>query len=449
LWTFKELKVKRVTFIFTCLLLAIPCQARTITVDDDAPADFNNIQAAIDDANNGDVVLVKDGTYKGLGNRDIEFKGKAIILRSENGPETCIIDCEALGRGFYLHSGEDENSVLEGFTITNGFSDKGGAISCYRGSVTINNCIITSNSAESDGGGIYLRGSTSKITNCIITNNLSEYSCFTEVGGGGISCDHSSPRIYNCIISRNRACGFSGPAGGGIYCKFGSSPIIAYCILERNSADFGAGIFCFNECKPKISNCTIFGNKSVLGGGGISTLAKDYPEIINCILWGNTALYGPQIEVESGLMSESPCQLMVCYTDVEGGQAGVYVAEGSTLHWGPGNIDIDPCVADANNGDYHLKSQAGRWDASEGGWTKDDVTSPCIDASDPASPIGLEPFPNGGIINMGAYGGTAEASKSYFGEPVCETIVAGDINGDCKVNFKDFALIAFHWLEER
>jgi len=50
---------------------------------------------------------------------------------------------------------------------------------------------------------------------------------------------------------------------------------------------------------------------------------------------------------------------------------------------------------------------------------------------------------------MGAYGGTAEASKSYFGEPVCETIVAGDINGDCKVNLIDFAFMAFHWLEER
>jgi hypothetical protein len=50
---------------------------------------------------------------------------------------------------------------------------------------------------------------------------------------------------------------------------------------------------------------------------------------------------------------------------------------------------------------------------------------------------------------MGAYGGTAEASKSYFGQPVCETIVAGDINGDCKVNFTDFALMALHWLEDR
>jgi hypothetical protein len=100
------------------------------------------------------------------------------------------------------------------------------------------------------------------------------------------------------------------------------------------------------------------------------------------------------------------------------------------------------------NGDYHLKSQAGRWDPNSQTWVKDDVTSPCIDASDPNSPIGYEPFPNGGIINMGAYGGTAEASKSYFGEPVCETIVAGDINGDCKVDFADFAIMVSHWLEK-
>ena len=116
---------------------------------------------------------------------------------------------------------------------------------------------------------------------------------------------------------------------------------------------------------------------------------------------------------------------------------------------GTGNINADPCFADVNSGDYHLKSQAGRWDANEGHWTIDDVTSPCIDAGDPASPIGLEPFPNGGIINMGAYGGTQQASKSYFGEPPCETIVAGDINGDCKIDTTDLWLMTSHWLEEK
>jgi hypothetical protein len=49
---------------------------------------------------------------------------------------------------------------------------------------------------------------------------------------------------------------------------------------------------------------------------------------------------------------------------------------------------------------------------------------------------------------MGAYGGTAEAGKSYFGKPPCETIVAGDVNGDCEVDYLDFALMALHWMEE-
>ncbi|MHC4695012.1 MAG: hypothetical protein ACYS67_19955, partial [Planctomycetota bacterium] len=67
---------------------------------------------------------------------------------------------------------------------------------------------------------------------------------------------------------------------------------------------------------------------------------------------------------------------------------------------------------------------------------------------DPMDPIGLESFPNGGRVNMGAYGGTAEASKSYFGRPICEIIVAGDVNGDCIVNYLDFRLMSLHWLED-
>jgi hypothetical protein len=99
------------------------------------------------------------------------------------------------------------------------------------------------------------------------------------------------------------------------------------------------------------------------------------------------------------------------------------------LHWGPGNIDADPCFADQGywdpnsilsdpnddfwvDGDYHLKSQAGRWDPNGRTWVKDVVTSPCIDAGDPNSPVGLEPFPNGGRTNMGVYGGTVEAGEN-------------------------------------
>jgi hypothetical protein len=81
-------------------------------------------------------------------------------------------------------------------------------------------------------------------------------------------------------------------------------------------------------------------------------------------------------------------------------------------YWDPNRTPNDPEDDFFAEGDYHLKSQAGRWDLNSQDWVLDGVTSPCIDAGDPNSPVGDEPAPNGGRIDMGAYGGTAEASKS-------------------------------------
>jgi hypothetical protein len=118
------------------------------------------------------------------------------------------------------------------------------------------------------------------------------------------------------------------------------------------------------------------------------------------------------------------------------------------LDWSVGSIDADPYFVDPTNDDFHLMSQTGRWDTESQAWIQDDVTSPCIDAGDPVSPIGWELFPNGGFVNMGAYGGTPEASKSYFCEPIRKTIVAGDINGDVQVNRVDLEIMALHWMDE-
>ncbi|UCD51665.1 MAG: hypothetical protein JSW27_03355, partial [Phycisphaerales bacterium] len=96
-----------------------------------------------------------------------------------------------------------------------------------------------------------------------------------------------------------------------------------------------------------------------------------------------------------------------------------------------------------------VRSERGRYWPEHDVWVLDEVTSPCIDAGDPNSSLGYEPFPNGGVINMGAYGRTAQASKSYFGVPLCETIIAGDINGDCRVDIADVIILLDHWLEDR
>jgi hypothetical protein len=266
-------------------------------------------------------------------------------------------------------------------------------------------------------------------------------------------------------------------------------------------------------------------------GMGWPAVVFDYDgtsTILNSILWDNIA-DGNQIFLFHDVDSSTPTTVTIGYSDIQGGQSSVSVGSGSTLNWGDGNIDVDPCFAepgywhpndtplDTNddfliNGDYHLKSEAGRWEWSElirldstgdgfidfldlsnfasywkhtrnpvivydwwqkvypyvpadldasgivdfadlgllldsylsdyniGQWVKDDVRSPCIDAGDPNSDWTEELWPNGHRINMGAYGGTRQASMSLstLGN-------IADLNGDDVVNFRDYAWFAELW----
>jgi MYXO-CTERM domain-containing protein len=92
---------------------------------------------------------------------------------------------------------------------------------------------------------------------------------------------------------------------------------------------------------------------------------------------------------------------------------------------GTGNLAADPLFADSANGDYHLKSEAGRWDPGSSAWVTDTQTSPCIDTGDPSDAYKLESCPNGGRVDMGAYGNTEQASRS-LSEEACESDSDGD-----------------------
>ena len=141
------------------LLAAIPALA----VDIHVPGDFPDIQSAIFNADAGDVIILAQMTYSGSGNRDLDFSGMAITLRSEdpNDPAVVaatVIDCEGTDldphRGVIIEDGEGPDSLLEGITIINGNESIGGGVFCKDSSPTIRNCVIDTNTANS-GGGMY------------------------------------------------------------------------------------------------------------------------------------------------------------------------------------------------------------------------------------------------------------------------------------------------------
>ena len=407
------------------------------------PSEYDTIQSAIDDANNGYVIIVEDGVYSGPGNRDIDFLGKAITVRSLNGPENCIIDCNGSEsephRGFFFHSGEAERSIIDGLTIMNGHAPpreqqfgsststywEGGGILCYESSPTIANCWLINNFAKLYGGAVCGWGSSAIITGGTIENNMSE-------NGGGISCRDGTMTVSHCIVRRNKA----SRAGGGLD-FMGSRTTVANCLIIGNRASAGGGLSTGGwSCEPLISNCTISGNTGEWGGAVFCGELSD-AAIVNSILRGNDTDNGAEIKM---VLHDWGSSLSISYSDVRGANEGF---PGVVL--GEGVIDSDPCFVDPGHwdvngtpddpsddiwidGDYHLKSEAGRWDPNTESWVMDDLTSPCIDAGDPNSPMAFEPFPNGGIINVGAYGSTAEASRSFLSWS----------NSTAELNFRDY-----------
>jgi hypothetical protein len=373
--------------------------------------------------------------------RNYAIGGSAGIANRNSNPRLtgCIFRDNECQNGGAMYNRES-SPVIDTCTFVRNWGFEGGAIYNLQSSPTLIGCLFQENTAGAGGAVLNEEGSTLALTACVFTGNSAKY-------GGAVYDRHPSVNstISNCIFRMNMASQFGGAINGG-------NSTVTNCIFAGNRAlrllpdpkqpSTGGAIITSNIT---LTNCTFDGNWAQVGRAMYC-----YPpsaQARNCIFWGSEDLINDN-------HAERPMD--VRYSNIQHGWPG------------EGNINTDPCfvrpgrwanpddpnrAAEPNDpnaiwvdGDYHLKSQAGRWDPAAGSWVVDDVTSPCIDAGDPNSPVGDEPFPNGGRVNMGAYGGMAEASKSYFGEPLCETIVAGDINGDCKIDFVDLAILTRHWL---
>lgn len=231
-------------------------------VDRFVPDVYSTIQAGVDAAVGGDVVIVADGIYRGEGNRDIDFWGKAITVRSENGAATCTIDCEdttqAFHRGFNFHSNETLESVVDGFTIINGYSDVGGGISCNPGSPTIKNCVIKDNSVFGSGGGMIVISGEPIVRNCVFEGN-------TAASAGGGMCNYmSDSAVINCIFKAN----VGTLKGGGVYNSNANGAAFIGCMFVGNlTGSEGGGMYNWVS-RPSVINCTIATNRAGYLGGG-------------------------------------------------------------------------------------------------------------------------------------------------------------------------------------
>ncbi len=244
---------------------------------------------------------------------------------------------------------------------------------------------------------------------CIIRRNLFDLPEYD---------DRINPTRCSAIITDNIIMGGN---DHGMVLRDKGSPVVMNNLIIGCSA---GGIAVENSCSATLINNTIVncgrgirlfdlgraGSPYYLTpGGGTAT-------ITNCIIWGCTDSI-TLADSSNTAAKDRGSHVTINYCDIQGGRDGISLSNSkySTVDWGKGNISADPLFADAKKFDFHLKSQFGRWNPTTGKWVNDVATSPCIDAGDPNSAVLFEPFPNGGRVNMGAFGNTPEASLSQSG----------------------------------
>jgi hypothetical protein len=329
---------------------------------------YDHIRHAINEANHGDEIVLSEGVY----NENINFSGKNLTLSSIDPGNPAVVAGTVLagdGPVITFATGEDAGCVLTGFTITG------------------------------PQAAIYCLGSSPAISACRIENN----------GGNGIELrEGSNPAITNCQINANAGAGIDMQARQSGRFTIYNYPIITNCIITAN---FQSGI---SGGMPAITNCTIVANT----GLGIS---NSNSTVMNSIIYYNNAgtdrVEGVPPSIRGQDARDTSDAATVTYSNVQGGWPGQGNTDAVPCFAEPGFWNLGGTLDDVTDdfwvpGDYHLRSQAGRWHADSQSWLLDVLSSPCIDTGNPDSDFSAELQLNGDRINMGAYGGTPQASMS-------------------------------------
>ncbi len=389
--------VRRTLALFSPVLFGCLCapgtQATMYIIEPDGTGDFPTIQVGLTVAVDGDTIALASGTFYGSGNHDLDFGGKAIVLRSLWGaPQGCTIDCGGQGRGILFNDNEPLGAVVEGITITGGSVGNGSGIRCnYNAHPTIRNCILRNNEAEYGaglmltdtahplveacefignhavrGGGAYsTSGHGLILSRCEFYGNSAEY-------GGGVFCeDGSRCEVLDCSFFSN----FAMYNGGGLQCTSVGDGILQDCVFAENEAENkGGGAFFVQHTRAVIRRCTFWANGAVNNGGGVGFYDSVTGTLDNTIICESSqgeALYCP-----------SSCTAELACCDLYANAGGDWIGPIAEQLGVQGNIQADPLLCDPEAGDFNLQ---------EG--------SPCAPEQNPtcgligAGPVGCDSIP--------------------------------------------------------
>jgi hypothetical protein len=385
-----------------------------------------SVMSAVYLTENSDKVIIAPGNYQEL----VNPSGRQIIIQSKDPTDPEVVDSTVIDGVLAIYNGESRGCIINGLTISNMGENYG--LMCENSSPTINNCNIKDNLY-----GVYCSNSSSSINNCTISGNYM----------GGLICYNANPIIRGAIIRGNVA-----EMGGGIYC-YNSELTISNSLIAGNTSLYEATAIFAEESTLNINQCTIADNPYMAESPAYSSVIygrRSSFNISNSIIWNNA---GSEIRSDYSTVDLSYC-------DIKGGAQGILgYAENHS------NINVEPLFAEngywtilpelgsleANSywveGDYHLKSQGRRrtsFSVHDVNWIHDSVTSRCIDAGNPGSSLADElitipldsthDFGENIRVNMGAYGGTNQASM-----PPHNWALSGDLNNDGTIDFVDMA----------
>lgn len=332
---------------------------------------FDTLSDAFGAALSGDEIVVLDGLYTGDDNKNLDFTGREIDVRSMNGAANCVIDLEGSGRAFYVPNiPGSPDVVIEGLTIRRGAGAfqpglfDGGAILAVQAAPVIRDCVFEDNDGG-EGGAVSVEIGTGllRIEGCTFRGN-------TGSSGGALSADAPRIEIDDCAFIGNDASGVGGAiltfgvpgesihvsrsvffdnsaasSGGALGCAWFGEASVEQCLFAGNSAPNGGAIG-GAAGSYTLSHCAIVGNSATAAGGGVRLDFGLDATIVNSIVRGNAAPSGAQIAVHS-----TNSDLLIAWTNLEGGAAGIALTGGGSLVSATALIDADPLFVDPTGPD--------------------------------------------------------------------------------------------------